>query len=49
MAPVPHRGKRNSSLYLPEIAAAVGELWGVSREDVAAITMENGKQFFGIG
>jgi len=48
MAPVPHRGKRNSSLYLPEIAETVGQIWDVSREEAAAITTENGKRLFGI-
>ena len=48
MAPEPMRGKRNSSLYLPYIAEKIAEVRGVSAEDVAAITMENGKRFFGI-
>ncbi|MCL2842115.1 MAG: TatD family hydrolase [Oscillospiraceae bacterium] len=48
MAPVPHRGKRNDSRYLPEIAKTVGELWGISQEEAATITTENGKRLFGI-
>ena len=48
LAPVPMRGKRNSSLNLPYIAEKIGELRGMSAEDVAALTMENGKRFFGI-
>jgi len=48
MAPEPYRGKRCSSLYLPQIAGAVAELWGVTTEEVAAITTENGKRCFGI-
>ena len=48
LAPVPHRGKRNSSLFLPHIAQRIGELKGLTAEEVAAVTMENGKKFFGI-
>jgi len=48
MAPEPKRGKRNSSLYLPYIAAKVAEIWGVTVEQVAATTTENGKRLFGI-
>jgi len=48
MAPEPMRGKRNSSLYLPYIADKIGQVRGVSAEEVAATTMENGKRFFGI-
>lgn len=48
LAPDGHRGTRNSSLYLPEIAAKVGEILGISREEAAALTLSNGKRFFGI-
>jgi len=48
MAPVPYRGKRNSSLYMPEITASLAEIWGVSLEEAARITRENGKRFFRI-
>jgi len=48
MAPEPKRGKRNNSLYLPYIAEKVANVRGISVEEVAAITMENGKRFFGI-
>ena len=48
MAPEPFRRQRNSSLYMPQITAAVAELWGVTLEEAAAITTENGKRCFGI-
>ena len=48
LAPEPKRGRRNSSLYLPYIAEKVAEVRGMSLEEVAALTMENGKRFFGI-
>lgn len=49
LAPEPNRGKRNSSLYLPHIAEKVAEIRGISAEETAALTMENGLRFFGIG
>lgn len=48
LTPVPHRGKRNDSGYLPLIAEAAAALRGVSAEEIAAVTLENGKRFFGI-
>jgi TatD DNase family protein len=49
MAPEPMRGRRNSSLYLPYIAEKIAETRGLSAEDVATVTMENGLRFFRIG
>jgi TatD DNase family protein len=48
LAPEPMRGKRNSSLYLPYIAEKIAQIRGISLEEAAALTMENGKRFFGI-
>lgn len=48
LTPVPHRGKRNDSGYLPLVAELVAELRGISAERTAEITLENGKRFFGI-
>lgn len=48
LAPVPNRGKRNSSLNLPFIAETIARLRGLSVEEVAALTMENGKRFFNL-
>jgi len=48
MAPDPMRGRRNSSLYLPYIAEKVAVLRGMAVEEVAELTTENGKRFFGI-
>jgi TatD DNase family protein len=48
LAPEPMRGKRNSSLYLPHIAGKIAEIRGISLEEAAALTMENGKRFFGL-
>jgi len=48
MAPEPNRGRRCSSLDLPEIAEAVAELWGITLEETARQTTENGKRLFRI-
>jgi TatD DNase family protein len=41
LAPVPHRGKRNSPEYIPLIAYRIGELVGESLETVAESTNRN--------
>ncbi|SET29106.1 MULTISPECIES: TatD family hydrolase [unclassified Pseudobutyrivibrio] len=41
MAPVPHRGERNSSIYLSHVAEKVAELKGLSVKEVEDITYEN--------
>ncbi len=46
MAPEPHRGKRNSSLYLPYIADKIAEIKGISSEEVRQVTWENAMKLF---
>lgn len=48
MAPTPYRGKRNHSGYVPKVAEKIAEVKGLSTEEVARITLENGKRFFRI-
>ena len=48
LAPVPNRGKRNDSRNLPYIAEIVAREKGLSVEEIAAVTTENGKRLFGI-
>ena len=48
MAPVPHRGKRNDSGYLIHICEKLAEIKGISPEECARITLENGRRFFHI-
>jgi TatD DNase family protein len=48
LAPVPYRGKRNESSYIPHIAAKVAEVYGVSVAVVAKTTTENAVKVFGI-
>ncbi|MBP3700352.1 MAG: TatD family hydrolase [Lachnospiraceae bacterium] len=46
LAPVPYRGKRNSSLYLPHVVDAIAEIKGVSREKVIETSYQNAKRFY---
>lgn len=46
LAPVPHRGKRNESSFLPEVAARVAEILNLTPEEVATITTRNAEQLF---
>lgn len=48
LAPEPYRGKRNSSLYLPQIAQAIADIKGVTYEEVVAQTEQNAKLLFGV-
>lgn len=48
LAPEPHRGKRNSSLYIPHIAQEIADLRGITYEEVVAQTEQNGKDLFRI-
>ncbi|MBC7923746.1 MAG: TatD family hydrolase [Ferruginibacter sp.] len=47
LAPVPHRGKRNESGYLPLIAQRIADLLGTSREEVANATTQNARRLVG--
>lgn len=48
LAPVPNRGKRNDSRNLPFIAARVAEIKGMTIDQVAEVTLQNGKKLFGL-
>lgn len=48
LTPVPHRGKRNDSRYLPHVAETIARVKGTTVEEVARRTLENGKRFFNI-
>ena len=48
MAPVPNRGKRNSSLNLPYVAEELSRIKGAEREEIERITFENGKKLYQI-
>lgn len=46
--PADKQFRRNSSLRVWQVAQRLAELWGVSLEEAARITTENGKRFFRI-
>ena len=46
MAPVPHRGKRNSSLYLPHVVQAIADLKQTDSKTVEEQTALNAKRIF---
>ncbi|MGA7379739.1 MAG: TatD family hydrolase [Terriglobales bacterium] len=46
LAPVPHRGKRNEPAFVRETARQLGELRGLSTEEMAAQTAKNFYRFF---
>lgn len=48
MAPEPYRGKRCDSRYVNRMAQAIAQVKGLSLEEVARITTENGKRLFNI-
>ena len=48
LAPVPHRGKRNDSSLVYLVAEKIAQIKGLTAEEVAQITWDNGKRFFGI-
>ena len=48
MTPVPYRGKRNDSGYVHLVAEKLAEWKGVTPEELARITTENGKRLFRI-
>jgi TatD DNase family protein len=46
LAPVPHRGKRNEPAFVREVARQIGELRGISTEEVGVQTAQNFSRFF---
>ena len=48
LAPEPYRGKRNSSLYLPRVVAALAEIKGLTCQEIEDITWRNACRFYGL-
>jgi TatD DNase family protein len=48
LAPVPHRGKRNEPAFVKEVARQVGEVRGLSAEEVGLRTADNFYRFFSL-
>jgi TatD DNase family protein len=46
LAPVPYRGKRNESSYMPVIAAKVAEVFGSDITTIATVTTQNAEKVF---
>lgn len=46
LAPVPYRGRRNSSLNLPYVVTEIARLKGVSEEEVIEVTNLNARKMF---
>lgn len=49
LAPVPHRGRRNESAYIPDICACIAGVLGLEPEQVAEATDNNAERLFNIG
>lgn len=48
LAPIPYRGKRNESSYLPFIIDKLAQIYKLTPTEIAAITTQNSKDIFGI-
>jgi len=48
LAPVPMRGKRNEPAYVAHTARCLGELHGLTLEEIGRITTENAKRLFNL-
>lgn len=46
LAPVPHRGKRNCSLYIPLAAQEIARIKGISAEEVIQKAYENARRLY---
>lgn len=43
LSPVPHRGQRNESAYIPLVAQKIAEIKGISLDEVASVTTANAR------
>lgn len=46
LAPTPHRGERNSSLFLPLVVDKIAQIKGVSSDEVMEVTHRNAERLF---
>lgn len=46
LAPVPYRGKRNNSLYIPHVVKKISEIKNISEDEVINITYDNALRLF---
>lgn len=48
LPPVPHRGQRNESAYIPIIAQKIADLRGITLDEVAEVTTASAETLFGL-
>ena len=48
LSPVPHRGQRNESAYIPLVAQRIADIKGISVDEVADVTTASARSLFGI-
>lgn len=48
LAPVPHRGRRNESAYIPIVAQKLALIYNVDLQQIATVTTQNSKDIYGI-
>lgn len=48
LAPVPRRGRRNESAFLPYVNARVAQALGLTAEETAAVTTDNAERLFSL-
>lgn len=48
LAPEPHRGKRNDSSFIPFVAERIGEVLGISAQEVLDKTCQNAKKLYNL-
>jgi TatD DNase family protein len=48
LTPVPHRGERNDSSYVPLVAERIAQIKHLTVDEVERVTAENGRRFFRI-
>ena len=48
LAPEPHRGKLNDSSYIPFIAQRIGEILGISAQEVLDVTNKNARALYNL-
>ncbi len=46
LAPVPYRGKRNCSLFIPYVVEALAQIKGITEEEVRQITWKNAHELY---
>jgi TatD DNase family protein len=48
LTPEPHRGKRNEPSYVTQVARQIGELKGISADEIGRVTTDNFYRFYGL-